>query len=239
MSWICDCGQTVAAEAIICPNCGAGAAGADPHLVNLALQRDKVMEGHLQALALWQRLGGGLAAIAGIWLLVAGNNNRHGGDLGGMISAAATMTGVILLLSGAVSYLLGHFLARYANWARITAGVFATLALTLFVVMLALGLYAIATAPVIRSPYYLDSGPSVFGVLGRAAITVSWFAAVTWAYLNSRAWTICSPSYHDVIAATPTVKPATWKSLFFVVPCVLLAISLGLAAILFLSGRQF
>jgi hypothetical protein len=207
--------------------------------VNLALERVEMALHHLVALALWLRIGGVLGVLAAVRLFLLGGQSGTG-EYSRAISGMAMGIGVGVLVGSALSFVLGHFLARHHNWARITAGTFAALGLALFVIVFGLGIYALATAPSIpEGMYSYHEGPSVFGVLGRGALSILWMSAVTWAYFNRRAASICTERYRHVVAATPTVKPATFKSLFFVIPCLLLTISLGLAGILLLSGRQF
>jgi hypothetical protein len=236
MSWSCEsCGRVVTTNQTICDRCGAAAPGADPRQVNLALQRDRIMEGHLMALALWHRIGAILVGVLALGLLIGGGalfGIRHG-ELDGAIGSMMAVVAVILILAAAFSYVLGHFIARLHAWARITAGVFAAIGLASNVLSMVAGL-----AMTSRMSDYggggfgFSSGPSVGGIIFRSLLSIAWSASIVWVFFNRRSSVITSPDYKLLVAQTPDVRPTTYKSPFFLIPLVLLA----LVALLLLVG---
>lgn len=224
MPWNCDSCHTHVTNDLICTRCGSSAAGADPRLVGIALQRDRIMEGHLTALALWYRIFAVLGVVGAVALFAGGVRlvERFGrdDDSGSPLAAVA----VVMLLASATSYLLGHFVARYANWARITAGVFAVLGLVLQIINFAATAFALYA-----SPYQL--GGAVIPVLLPVVLGLVWAVSVTWAFLSPRAAHVCTEPYRQMVAQTSTLRPPTFRSFFFMAPLVGVAVGVGLLAL--------
>src|SRR5262249_13556516 len=132
--WSCDtCGRPNHRNPLICEVCGAAAPNASPDQVNLALQRDLPMESHFRGLAFWYRVGAisfGVLALAMFGLM--GSSMMALGCLHGANALWAGALGYVALFVAAFvagSYVLGHFLARFANGARIAAAVLTLLGL--------------------------------------------------------------------------------------------------------------
>jgi hypothetical protein len=246
MSWSCSsCGRLVTSNPTICDSCGAAAPGADPNYVNLALQRDRVMEGHLMALALWHRIGAVLVGLGAVALLIGGGSllgmGRHSSGFEGAAGGIMAMVAIILLVAGGFSYALGHFLARYAAWARITAGVFAAIGLAMNVISMVMGLWLSARMSDVSYGYSsYSSGPSAAGVIIRGLISIAWAASITWVFFNRRSAQITTPAYQELVSQTPHIKPSTYRSPFFIIPMVLIGIVVLLVVfgILMMTGRS-
>lgn len=173
------------------------------------------MEGHLSAIALWYRLAGTLG-LASIGLLVLPTLFV---DIPlRAISDAGFIRVILLIVLGACalafagSFLLGRYLKRYSNVARICAGALGALGLA-FNVLSTLAIVIQATrgaAPAWVALFY--SGNLALGSL--------WSGANLWALLNQRAAVICTPEYRALIARKPTERPAMYSSPFFWIPVV-------------------
>jgi hypothetical protein len=235
LSWSCSsCGRLVTSNPTICDSCGAAAPDADPAYVNLALQRDRVMEGHLMALALWHRIGAILIAVLALIMLIGGGamlGMGHGG-LGGAAGGIMAFVAIVLIIAGGFSYVLGHFIARYAGWARITAGVFAAIGLAMNVISMVMGLFVASQVRDYGEFGGYSSGPSAAGIIIRGLISIAWAASITWVFFNRRSAQITTPAYQQLVAQTPHIRPNTYKSPFFIIPCILI----GLMVLLVLFG---
>jgi len=132
---------------------------------------------------------------------------------------------------------LGHFLARYANWARITAGVFAVVGLVAQCLTTLLGIIAAAQPPTMMYGMYYREGPSMFWVLVRGGLSIGWSAAISWVLLSSRSAAICNDRYRQLVAATSNLRAPTFRSFVFMVPTILISVTIGWFLILFAVGR--
>jgi hypothetical protein len=245
MAWSCDsCGRSVTSNPIMCDLCGSAAPGADPTKVALGGQRDLIMEAHLRALAIWQRVGGVLLGVAAVWLVGTSMLTSHEGAFGGTLAAVAMFGAVFCLVLAAGSFVIGHFLARYSNVARIIAGVLTALSAAMQLLRTGAllfmssgsrydGGYGDYNYP--RHSYYYSysSGPS--GILIVVSlVALIWMIALLWVLFNARSSKICSDRYRDLVAKTPELRPPTFKSPFFVIPAALSGFMILLAMVVIL-----
>ncbi|HEY1585708.1 MAG TPA: hypothetical protein VGH63_08465, partial [Polyangia bacterium] len=125
--WSCDtCGRPNHRNPLICGTCGAAAPDASPDQVALALQRDVAMESHFRGLAFWYRVGAivfgvGFLAMFGVvgGALMGLNSSLHGSNA--LVASAFGYVAMFVVAFAAGSYVLGHYLARFTNGARIAA----------------------------------------------------------------------------------------------------------------------
>ncbi|MGZ3429909.1 MAG: hypothetical protein ACXVCV_24835, partial [Polyangia bacterium] len=209
--WSCDtCGRPNHSNPLICGTCGASAPGADPDQVSLALQRDLAMESHLRALGFWYRLGavlfgGGFLALTG----VAGGALFGGSSLGGgnaMIAGVLGWVAMFVVALAVGSYVLGHFLGRFANGARLAAGI-------LTIVSLAFGLLRFVITCIAYSKLsnmYGDAGlfydrPSLAGPIAMFLLSTLWSGAIAFTLLSGRAAAVCAPAYRTIVARTASM----------------------------------
>jgi hypothetical protein len=150
--------------------------------------RDLRMEAHYKAIAIWYRLGGYLTLAAGLVVLLMFIASPGRYDLPGLALRLAATFGV-----GGLCLVIGIYLARFANQARLVAAVLTVLS--------ALGQFA----QVARRPGHSLS----------AAISLAILAAFLWAFLSKRGAALCSEEYAEKMAQTPHLKPATFASPFF------------------------
>jgi hypothetical protein len=222
--WSCDtCGRPNRSNPLICETCGAAAPGADADQVTLALQRDLPMESHLRALGFWYRLG---AIVFGAGFLAMF------GVLGRALVGVASLRGSSTLFAGAFgwvamfvlgmiagSYILGHYLARFVNGARIAAAV-----LTIVGLVAGLGRFVLTVVAYNKlDEYYGDvyfARPSLAGPIAMFLLSTIWSIAIAWTLLSGRAAQVCAPTYRTIVARTPTLRASRVKSPFFVVPLV-------------------
>ncbi len=236
MAWSCDNCHVVVKNDLICTRCGSAAAGADPQLVGLALQRDRLMEAHLSALALWYRIGAVLGVLFAVLLLVKGRALLGGEDFGSRLGDALTVIAGIAIAGCALSFVLGHFLSRYANWARVTAGVFAALTLAMQILGFASGLIQYASSRDIdMGGFSYQTGPSLLQVLIPGLLGIAWWSGVTWALLSRRSAHICDEGYRQLVAATSSLRPPTFRSPFFMIPLITSALGLGFLSLTLLA----
>ena len=240
MAWSCEqCGRSVTSNSLMCDLCGSAAPGADAAKVALGGQRDLIMEAHLRALAIWQRVGAVLMAVAAVWLVgaLALSSSRFG-QFGGFIGGVGTVMAAIFLAMAIGSWVLGHFLSRYSNGARITAGVLTSISLAWQVVSTGFALFA-------RPSYAYDEYGSRYGGYGHSSgagmwtvlsflLIVIWMSSVLWALFNRRSSKICTPEYRDIVAKTPELVPSTLKSPYFIIPAALTGFVLLLALVVIL-----
>src|SRR5581483_4372628 len=229
MAWSCEqCGRSVTSNSLMCDLCGSAAPGADAAKVALGGQRDLIMEAHLRALAIWQRVGAVLMAVAALWLVGAlAMAGSRLGQFSGFIGGIGAVMAAIFLAMAVGSWVLGHFLSRYSNGARITAGVLTSISLGWQVLSTGFAMFA-------RPSYAYDdygsryggygmhhsSGAGMWAVLSFILIVI-WMSSVLWALFNRRSSKICTPEYRDIVAKTPELAPSTLKSAFFIIPAAL------------------
>jgi hypothetical protein len=226
----------------MCDLCGSAAPGADPTKVALGGQRDLIMEAHLRALALWQRVGGVLLAVAALWLIGTSLlTSSSPGDFGGTVAALAMFVAVFCIVLAAGSFVIGHFLARYSNVARILAGVLTALSAVMQLLRTGALLFMSGGSRYgdsygdygSRRYYSYSSGPS--GILIVVSlVALIWMIALLWVLFNSRSSKICSDRYRDLVAKTPELRPPTFKSPFFVIPAALSGFAILLAMVVIL-----
>ncbi len=228
--WSCDtCGRPNHRNPLICATCGAAAPGADATEVSLALQRDLPMESHLRALAFWYRLGavlfgsGALALIAflgrAVGLMSLADRDAHGRTL----LFAGTFGWVAMVIVAAVvgSWVLGHYLGRFANGARLAAAI-------LTIVGLAFGLFRFIAFMIVMSrldAMYAGLGsfaarPSLAGPIAMFLLSTIWSIAMIVTLLSGRAAQVCAPAYRTIVARTSAMKASLVKTPYFVVPLV-------------------
>jgi hypothetical protein len=225
--WSCDtCGRPNHRNPLICETCGAAAPGADPAQVSLALQRDLAMESHLRALAFWYRIGAVVfgAGFLALFGLVGGALVGMPSSLHGSSALFASVFGYIAMFVVALavgSYVLGHFLGRFANGARLAAGI-------LTIISLAFGLLRFVVTCIAYSRLsnmYGDAGlfydrPSLAGPIAAFLLTTIWSGAIVFTLLSGRAAAVCAPAYRTIVARTASMKASLVKTPFFVVPLV-------------------
>lgn len=224
--WSCDtCGRPNHHNPLICEVCGAAAPGASADQVSLALQRDLAMESHFRALAFWYRLGGvllGVSVLGGLFFA------RHAlGALSEMSPSSSLVAGALgwiamLVLAAVVgSFVLGHYLAKFANGARLAAAI-------LTIVSLAFGLLRFVLTCIAYSRLsqlygdggYYDMRPSLGGPIVGFVLSAIWSGAIIFTLLSGRAAAVCAPAYRTIVARTATMKASMVKTPFFVIPLV-------------------
>jgi len=220
MAWTCPrCAFPIADEMVRrCPVCATDRP--TPGNVVDGARRDVKMEAHLRAIGLWHRVEGAIGAgvvLVGVVAIVGGI-----GGLGGKVGAGeAIVIGVLalfLLACAAAYFMLGHYLARYYNGARLTAGVL-------------VGLGTLTTM--------INGVMVVFSTRDPAAIAMAvltplpglaWSLAQMWALFNDRAGAICTAEYRALVARSPGVKVPLARSPFLWVPFAVIALWLGVGA---------
>jgi hypothetical protein len=245
--WSCDtCGRPNHRNPLICSTCGASAPGADPDQVSLALQRDLAMESHLRALGFWYRLGAVLAGVgflalfgvAGRALLGLSSSSLRG--TGALWASAFGYIALFVVALAAGSYVLGHFLGRFANGARLAAGI-------LTIVSLAFGLLRFVVTCIAYSrlsDLYGDAGmlydrPSLAAPIAMFMLSTLWSGAIVFTLLSGRAAAVCSPAYRTVVARTASMKASLVKTPFFVVPLVAVILTAMMALKILMSLRGY
>ena len=224
--WSCEtCGRPNRQGQLICETCYASAPGADDKLVTLALQRDLSMEAHLRALAFWYRVGAVLLVVLGVGMV----------GLTGWIGSAvlsesplhrpSMFTGVLAYMSmmivaiAAGSFVLGHFLARFANGARITAAILTLISLALVGVRFVFTVITYNRLTAMFGEYEL-ARPSLAGPIASFVLSTIWMIAIAWTLFSSRAAAVCAPTYRTIVARTAGMKSPMAKSPFFVIPLI-------------------
>ena len=242
--WSCDtCGRPNHRNPLICETCGAAAPGADAAEVALALQRDLAMESHLRGLAFWYRAGAvvfgaaflalfalvcvplvGVPLIGGTLAGVSSLSSLHGANA--LWAGALGYVVMFVLVSVAGSYVLGHYLGRFANGARLAAAI-------LTIVSLALGLVRFVVTCVAYSRLsalygdagFLDARPSLAGPIAMFVLSAIWSGAMIVTLLSARAAQVCAPAYRTLVARTASMKASMVKTPFFVVPLVVIILA--------------
>ena len=163
-----------------------------------ARSRDLKMEAHIQAIAIWYRVSG---VLYGVILLIAFLITL------GMKTVDFRIRGLIGLGVAVclLSYLLGHFLKRYFNQARVIAGIL-----------------AIVTGGSSLIQSLAEGGKSSIFTAG----VIFYYGAVCWALFSRRARRICSEKYRQVAERTAYVKPKTFNSPFFWIPMIMFLLTL-------------
>lgn len=245
--WTCEsCGRTVKTNDLLCDLCHTGRPGADPTVVAKAARRDLVTEAHLRAMAIWYSVAAAMLVVGGLAMYVVagvGGGSSHGafGGLGRMLAAGAVMMGSLFVVFGGGLGVLGHFLWRYWAGGRIAAVVLGFLGI-------AYRLFEVVATFMMKSAIeddfgsygghyghhyaYRSSGPSVGWTLFFAVVVIAWTAAMLNVLLSRRAATVCSPTYRELVAATPQVKAQWYRSPFFVLPAFLVGLGLFIALII-------
>ena len=231
--WSCDtCGRPNHHNPLICETCSAAAPGASADQVSLALQRDLAMESHLRGLAFWYRVGAvvfGVGFLA-IFALVGGTLLGIGSTLGGgsalhgssaLWASAFGYVAMFVLAIAAGSFVLGHYLGRFANGARIAAAVLTIVSLAVSVLRFVVTCVAYSKL----SDLYGDAGyfsdrPSLAGPIAMFVLSAIWSGAIIFTLFSGRAAAVCTPAYRTIVARTATMKASMVKTPFFVVPLV-------------------
>ena len=226
--WSCDtCGRPNHRNPLICETCGAAAPNASADQVNLALQRDLAMESHFRGLAFWYRLGAVLLAVSGLAMLGFMWSLQHGAVFDPTVRSSSLVAGLVgwasmLMLAAVVgSYVLGHYLARFSNGARLAAGILTIVSLAFS--LLKFVLTAIAYSKIgdlYAGDAYYDMRPSLAGPIVSLILTTIWSVAMIFTLLSGRAAAICAPTYRTIVARTAQMKASMVKTPFFVVPLV-------------------
>jgi hypothetical protein len=226
--WSCDtCGRPNKSNPIICETCGAAAPGADESQVSLALQRDLSMEAHLRALAFWYRVGAVLMVVFGVALVgltgfigsaFLGESPLH--RSGAMFAGVLGYMMTFMLAAAAGSWVLGHFLSRFANGARLAAAILTLVSLGLVGVRFVLTAVLYSRMSSLYGDNMYFARPSLAGPIASFLLSTIWMIAIAWTLFSSRAAQVCAPTYRTIVARTATMKAPMVKSPFFVIPLV-------------------
>jgi hypothetical protein len=166
------------------------------------------MEAHVQAIAIWYRIGGVLAGLAGLLILA-------GGAMGGSAAGAALMfAGLVVAGMGVLIYVLGHHLAKYSNVARIIGGVLA---------VLGLGMQGIQLLTIVAGAAPAGQSAGVAFALG--LLQMGYNGALAWALFNARSSAICTEPYRQAVQQSPGERPPTYASPFFWGPFALVGVA--------------
>ncbi len=196
------CAEAILVEARKCRHCGEYLDGSGQEARGRPdLARDPKMEAHLQAIAVWYRIG----ALLGVVVVVGM------GCLGGVVALGVIVLVVALPILG-LMYLLGHHLHHFSNAARITAAVLT-------------GLGLVANVFAVGGSFLQGDVAGGAGGIGQ----VAWSSAILWALLNGRSGAICTPEYRDAVAREPGRSGALYASPFFWIPFVLMCLLFGSA----------
>jgi hypothetical protein len=228
--WSCDtCGRPNHRNPLICETCGAAAPGADADQVTLALQRDLAMESHFRGLAFWYRLGAVLLGVSVLGLLgMFGFVGRH--ELGmvtqmspgaSLIAGALGWIAMVMLVAVVGSYVLGHYLARFSNGARLAAGILTIVSLAFGLLKFVLTCFAYSKiGDLYAGDVYYDMRPSLAGPIVSLLLTTIWSLAIIFTLFSGRAAAVCAPTYRTIVARTAQMKASMVKTPFFVIPLV-------------------
>ena len=177
-------------------------------------QRDLRNESHFKAIALWFRLAG--VALVGVatWLIVSTASL----GLTGSRAFAPLLFGAtaFLLLLGCGYYLVGEFLARLRNCARLTVVV-------LTLVSAGLELVRLIGGAMVGQLRLADAG---------ALFSFAWTAAVVSLLLGDPARRLTTPEYRHLVAETRNQTAPLWRSPYFYLPAALVGLVL-VGALLF------
>jgi hypothetical protein len=193
-----DCNLINAAGAAACEHCGAD-------LRDVPLRRDLKMEAHLSAIAMWIHICGYLTALIGLILVMMKftrfETYRIINNLGDL-----PLPGI-----GLASILVGVYLARFSNFARITAGILTALAMMVQMIILSSSPYD--TWLFLRSFSFMVCVGAVLGPL-----------------IDRRAAVVCSEGYRGLVDFRRGVPPGTYRSPFLWVPLVGVALFIPVIA---------
>ena len=199
--------------------------------MNLALQRDVAMESHFRGLAFWYRVGaivfgGGFLVMFGLIGSAIDRRSAASASLHGssaMMAGAFGYVAMFVLACVAGSYVLGHYLARFANGARIAAAVLTIVGFVFQLGQLRAHLRGLLARerPLRRRQLLLPLGP-VAGRADRDVHPVGDLVAPPSSSrcLSGRAAQICAPAYRTIVARTAQMRASLVKTPFFVVPLV-------------------
>lgn len=227
--WSCDtCGRPNKSNPLICETCGAAAPGANPEDVALALRRDLTMEAHLRALAFWYRVGGALMLVFGLGLIgfTAWIGHAALGDAsswrgpGAMVAGAVGYMATLTAAAAIGSWVLGHFLARFANGARLAAGILTAIGLAFAAVRFVLTAVLYSRLADVGTFSELAPQPSLAGPIATLVLSTIWMIAILATLFSGRAAQVCAPAYRTLVARTAQMKAPMHKSVFFIVPLV-------------------
>jgi len=230
--WSCDtCGRPNRHNPLICETCGAAAPGADADQVTMALQRDLAMESHFRGLAFWYRLGAVLLGVSALGLIgMFGFVGRH--ELGmvshmspsaSLIAGAVGWIAMVMLAAVVGSYVLGHYLAKFSNGARLAAGILTLVSMAFGVLKFVLTCIAYSKInDLYAGDIYYDMRPSLAGPIVSLLLTTVWYLAMVFTLFSGRAAAVCAPAYRTIVARTAQMKASTVKTPFFVVPLVVM-----------------
>ena len=168
------------------------------------------MEGHLRAIALWDRVYGCLLILAGFGLLYEVRYS-FGPDFMNLIAFVFMGAGVML-------FVVGAGLHGYSNTARLIRGFLTIMA------CIGGGLGALSA---------MSGG--CFGSIAQV-LAFAWNVVILWALFNETSADICTQEYRDLVSETPDGKPRLLSSFIFWVP--LAQVVLVMASIVWaFSGR--
>jgi hypothetical protein len=218
--WTCErCGKLNKVNPFLCESCSAQAPDADPKLATIALQRDLVTEGHLGAFGFWYRFGAILLVLV-ILLTYAGVGMFSGLRYSWRVVSllAPTMSFTYSLAAG--MFVLGHFLARFSNGARLTVAVLSILGAGACVLQL------------VRAP----TGPTGTTIIA-FVLLMAWTIAVVTTLLGRHAQYVCSPAYQETLAKTSVMRAQLTRSPFFIIPMALFSLVASMVVIVFAASR--
>lgn len=204
-------------------------------------KRDLDMERHLRAIAIWYRINGVLLFVACACFIIAavvGISQTSGRGRGGEAGIVAGVMMVMVVICGGIgllTYLLGHYLAKYSNGARITTGVLAILGMVGSACNLLSSLAQLGGAGRAGAP----EGAVLLGVLVMVVLWIAIYGGICWAVFNGRSAAICTEQYRALVARTPSQQPSTYSSVFFWGPFVMMALGCGLIAMMAAAGNAF
>jgi len=203
------CAEPIQVAALVCRYCksrlGPGGPGPGPRP---AANRDLPMEAHVQAIAIWYRIGGVLTGLAGLLFLVTG---AMGGSSAG---TEIMLLGLMVAGMGVLIYRLGHHLGKLSNAARIAGGVLA---------VVGLGIQALQLLMIVAGSAPRGQSPGVAFALG--LLQMGYSGALAWALFNARSSAICSEPYRQVVRQSPGERPPTYASPFFWGPFALVGVA--------------
>lgn len=245
--WSCDtCGRPNRHNPLICETCGAAAPGADADQVTLALQRDLAMESHLRGLAFWYRGGAVLVGLGALAMLAILRSLQASAVFDPTLRspvwagvAGWLVTVAVVAIAG--SWILGHYLVRFANGARIAAAVLGIVGLAFGFLRFVLTCVAYSKLSDLygSSPMLDAMRPSLLGPIAMFVLSAAWSAAIILTLLSGRAAQVCSPAYRTIVARTAQMKASTVKTPFFVVPLVVTILAAMMVLRLVIAMRGY
>jgi hypothetical protein len=137
----------------------------------------------------------------------------------GSAAEVAGVVGVVAIGPAMLTFLLGFFLARYSNGARLVA------ASSSCIVGLA------ACAALLGGS---EGGAVVVPILGFLVLYLLGMSAFLW---SPSAAAVCTEAYRVMVAAQKGLPPGTLRSPFFLAPLLLVGIYVGLIAVMMAAMR--